>query len=206
MTEAISSTSSFDQLNRKTAHVAFLSAKTVSSSFTRHCILTTISKNRNILFCHNNYYCFRQHFRTILHWHWHAFSWPLAPASKDGKIITFLPSMCEWSRYRSLHVVSRLLVVITSFCPSCEAALIRTAYIHRLTFLALNRPRQALFMTAPGWMPACTITVTIKTRTSDRDSLCWNSLIFWHWFFSREFFYSHFILFVGLEFVPVFFF
>ena len=31
--------------------------------------------------------------------------------------------MCEWSRHRRLHVVGRLLVVITSFCPSCEAAL-----------------------------------------------------------------------------------
>ena len=75
-------------------------------------------------FCHNNYYCFRQNSRTILHWHWHAFSWPLAPASNDGKIITFLPSTCEWSRYRDLHVVGRLLVVITSFCSSCEAAFI----------------------------------------------------------------------------------
>ena len=73
-------------------------------------------------FCHNNYHCFRKIFRTILLWHWHAFSWPLAPASNGGKIITFLPSACEWSRYRRLHVVGRLLVVITSFCPSCEAA------------------------------------------------------------------------------------
>ena len=56
-----------------------------------------------------------------MHWHWHSFSWPLAPASNDGKIITFLPR-CEGSRYRRLHFVGRLLVVITSFCPSCEAA------------------------------------------------------------------------------------
>ena len=72
-------------------------------------------------FCHNKYYCFRQNFRTILHWHRHAFSWLFAPASNEGKILTFLPSTCERSRYRHLHVVGRLLVVITSFCPSCEA-------------------------------------------------------------------------------------
>ena len=106
----------------KTAHVAFLQAKTVSSNFTGHRILTTISENR-FFFCHNNYYCFRQNFTTILHWHWHVFSWLLAPVSDDGKIITFLPSTCEWSTYRRLRVVGRLLVVITSFCPSCEAAL-----------------------------------------------------------------------------------
>ena len=31
--------------------------------------------------------------------------------------------MCEWTRYRRLYVVGRFLVVITSFCPSCEATL-----------------------------------------------------------------------------------
>ena len=108
----------------KTAHVAFLAAKTVSSSFTGHRILTTILKNRKFMFFfYNNYYCFRQNFRVILHWHWHAFRWPHAPASNGGKIITFLPSTCEWSRYRRLHVLCCLLVVITTFCPSCEAAL-----------------------------------------------------------------------------------
>ena len=84
-------------------------------------------EHKCFLYCHNNnYYCFRQNFRTILHWHWHAFSWPLAPASNewnDGKIITFLPSTCEWSRHRRLHVVGRLLVIITSIWLSCEAAL-----------------------------------------------------------------------------------
>ena len=75
-----------------------------------------------LFFCHNKNYCFRQNFRTILHWHWHAFSWPLAPASNGGKIITFLPSTCEWSRHRRLHVVGRLLVIITSIWLSCEAA------------------------------------------------------------------------------------
>ena len=52
-----------------------------------------------------------------------------APASNDGKIITFLPSMCEWSRYGRLHVVGCLLVVITIFCPSCEAALRQPAAV-----------------------------------------------------------------------------
>ena len=74
-----------------------------------------------MFFCHNKYYCFRPNFRTILHWHRHAFSWLFAPASNEGKILTFLHSTCERSRYRHLHVVGRLLVVITSFCPSCEA-------------------------------------------------------------------------------------
>ena len=111
----------------KMAHVAFLPAKTVGSNFTGHRILTTTPKNRNAFFCcccHNNY-CFRQNFRTILNLHRHAFSWLLAPESNDGKIITFLPSTCEWSRYRSLHVLGRLLVVITSFWLSCEAAFIK---------------------------------------------------------------------------------
>ena len=80
-------------------------------------------EHKCFLYCHNNNYCFRQNFRTILHWHWHAFSWPLAPSSIDGKIITFLPSICDRSKDHRLHVVGRLLVVITSFCPSCEAAL-----------------------------------------------------------------------------------
>ena len=88
-------------------------------------------KEQKCFFYINNYYhCFRQIFWTILHWHWHAFSWPLAPASNNGKIIIFLPSMCEWSRYRRLHVIARLLVVITSFCPSCEAALSRLGTQH----------------------------------------------------------------------------
>ena len=113
MTEVISSTSSFDQL--ETAHVAFLPAKTVSSSFTGHRILTTISKNRNVFFFvmiiiivlakFQNYFAL-----ALICFYLTA----LAPASNDGKIITFLPSTCEWSTYRRLHVVGRLLVVITS--------------------------------------------------------------------------------------------
>ena len=90
-------------------------------------------EQKMFFFCHNNYHCFRQNFRTILHWHWYAFSWPLMPASNDGKIITFLPSTCEWSRYRRLHVVGRLLVVITSFWPLCDAAFIlSTKHAHTL--------------------------------------------------------------------------
>ena len=43
----------------KTAHVAFLPAKTICSSFTGHRILTRTSKKRNVAsFCHNNNYCF----------------------------------------------------------------------------------------------------------------------------------------------------
>ena len=59
MTEVISSTSSLDQLIWRRAHVAFLPAKTICSSFTGHRILTRTSKKRNVAsFCHNNYYCF----------------------------------------------------------------------------------------------------------------------------------------------------
>ena len=65
-----------------------------------------LNENRKGFF-HNNYYCFRQNFRTILHWHWHAFSWPLEQASNDGKILTFLPSTSEWSRYRRLQSCRR---------------------------------------------------------------------------------------------------
>ena len=117
MTEVISSTSSFDQLNWRRRMLHFCRRKpsaqishdtvmdinfkilqskyfnicetlvikifaqknfkinihqNVSRAFnilhynTRHRILTTFSKNR-IFFLHNNNYCFRQHFRTILH-------------------------------------------------------------------------------------------------------------------------------------------
>ena len=124
MTEVISSTSSFDQLNwrrrmlhfcRRNHQLKFHRTKYPNYHFKKQkCFF---------FFCHNNYYCFGKILERILHWHWLAISWPFAPASNDGKIITFLPSTCEWSRYRRLHVVGRLLVVITSFCPSCEARL-----------------------------------------------------------------------------------
>ena len=40
-------------------------------------------------------------------------------------LFVYVVAKCEWSRYRRLHDASSasLLVVITSFCPSCEAAL-----------------------------------------------------------------------------------
>ena len=68
MTEVISSTSLFDQLNsrRRMLHFADEKTKTVSSSFAGHCILATTSKN-NFFVLINNLSFFRQIFRTILH-------------------------------------------------------------------------------------------------------------------------------------------
>ena len=84
----------------KTAHVAFLPAKTVSSSFTGHRILTTISKNRNdFFFRHNNYYCFKA-------------------ASHDSQMLVIITSKrpTTWRR-RCLdhsHVLGKKVIILPS--------------------------------------------------------------------------------------------
>ena len=135
MTEVITSTSSFDQLNWRGTCCIFDGENRQLKFYRTPYPNYHFKEQKCFYFCHDNYYCFRKKFRTILHWHWHAFTWPLAPASNDGKIITFLPSRCEWSRYRRLHIVGRLLVVITSFCPSCEAALTWLPTVQIVTIL-----------------------------------------------------------------------
>ena len=51
--------------------------------------LLTISKNRNVFFVMIITIVLGTFLERILHWHWHAFSWPLSQTSNDGKIIIF---------------------------------------------------------------------------------------------------------------------
>ena len=71
-------------------------------------------------------------------------------------------NFCAYSLFSTASITAQHMAKVPQQLLSVafDRSVIRTAYIHRLTFLALNRPRQTLFMTAPGWMPACTITVT----------------------------------------------
>ena len=90
MTEVISSTSSFDQLKLliEDGACCIFGGENRQLKFHRTPYPNYHFKEQKcFFFCHNNYHCIRKKFRTILHWHWHAFSWPLASASNDGKII-----------------------------------------------------------------------------------------------------------------------
>ena len=109
--------SSFDQLNWR-RHMLHFCRQNRQLKFNRTPYPNYHFKEQKFFFCYNNYYCLSQNFRVILYWHWHDFSWPLEPASKDGKIITFLPRTCEWSRYRRLRLFAgcyhQLLPVVWS--------------------------------------------------------------------------------------------